>query len=151
MSPFNAWVLLKGLETLEMRVLRHCDNARAIADFLSSQKSVSRVLYPELKTHPQHRLATKQMKGGGSMVSFEISGGKAAAFRVLNALQLIDISNNLGDAKSLATHPATTTHQRIPLEERARMGIGEGMIRLSVGLEDPEDLKEDLSQALTAT
>ncbi|MFZ0692813.1 MAG: O-succinylhomoserine sulfhydrylase [Alphaproteobacteria bacterium] len=150
MSPFNAWVLLKGLETLEMRVLRHCDNARAIADFLSSQKGVSRVIYPELKTHPQHTLATKQMKGGGSMVSFEVSGGKAAAFRVLNALQLIDISNNLGDAKSLATHPATTTHQRIPLEERARMGIGEGMIRLSVGLEDPEDLREDLSQALTA-
>lgn len=150
MSPFNAWVLLKGLETLEMRVLRHCDNARAIADFLSSQKGVSRVIYPELKTHPQHTLATKQMKGGGSMVSFEVSGGKAAAFRVLNALQLIDISNNLGDAKSLATHPATTTHQRIPPEERARMGIGEGMIRLSVGLEDCEDLKEDLSQALTA-
>ena len=150
MSPFNAWVLLKGLETLEMRVLRHCDNARAIADFLSSQKGVSRVIYPELKTHPQHTLATKQMKGGGSMVSFEVSGGKAAAFRLLNALQLIDISNNLGDAKSLATHHATTTHQRIPLEERARMGIGEGMIRLSVGLEDPEDLKEDLSQALTA-
>lgn len=150
MSPFNAWVLLKGLETLEMRVLRHCDNARTIADFLSSQKGVSRVIYPELKTHPQHTLATKQMKGGGSMVSFEVSGGKAAAFRVLNALQLIDISNNLGDAKSLATHPATTTHQRIPPEERARMGIGEGMIRLSVGLEDCEDLKEDLSQALTA-
>ena len=150
MSPFNAWVLLKGLETLEMRVLRHCDNAKAIAEFLSSQKGVSRVLYPELKSHPQHALATKQMKNGGSMVSFEVSGGKAAAFRVLNALQLIDISNNLGDSKSLATHPATTTHQRIPLEERARMGIGEGMIRLSVGLEDPEDLKEDLSQALTA-
>jgi len=150
-SPFNAWVLLKGLETLDMRVLRHCDNARAIAEFLSSQKGVSRVLYPELKTHPQHALATKQMKGGGSMVSFEVSGGKAAAFRVLNALQLIDISNNLGDTKSLATHPATTTHQRIPAEERARMGIGEGLIRLSVGLEDPEDLKQDLSQALTAS
>ncbi len=150
MSPFNAWVLLKGLETLEMRIARHCDNARAVAEFLAGQKRVKRVLYPALASHPQHELAMRQMKAGGSMVSFEVEGGKAAAFRVLNALRLIDISNNLGDAKSLMCHPATTTHQRIPAEERARMGISEGLVRLSVGLEDAEDMKADLAQALAA-
>jgi O-succinylhomoserine sulfhydrylase len=149
-SPFNAWVLLKGLETLEMRIREHCDNARTIAEFLSAQTGVTRVLYPGLSSHPQHELAMKQMKAGGSIVSFDVAGGKPAAFRVLNALELIDISNNLGDAKSLATHPATTTHQRVPADERARMGIGEGLLRLSIGLEDTEDLKEDLSRALAA-
>ena len=150
MSPFNAWVLLKGLETLAMRIARHCDIAYDIAGFLTAQKGVARVLYPSLSSHPQHALAMRQMKAGGSMVSFDIEGGKAAAFRVLNALKLIDISNNLGDAKSLMCHPATTTHQRIPADERARMGIGEGLVRLSVGLEDVEDLKADLAQALAA-
>ena len=150
LSPFNAWVLLKGLETLEMRMSRHCENARDIAQFLSGQPKVARVLYPGLPSHPQHDLAARQMKSGGSMLSFDVPGGKPAAFRVLNALKLIDISNNLGDAKSLMCHPATTTHQRVPPEERARMGIGEGLVRLSVGLEDAEDLKEDLAQALAA-
>ncbi|MGB8274198.1 MAG: O-succinylhomoserine sulfhydrylase [Alphaproteobacteria bacterium] len=149
MSPFNAWTLLKGLETLELRVARHCSNAREIAAFLVKQTGVARVLYPLLATHPQHALAKRQMSDGGSIVSFDLKGGKEAAFRVLNALRLIDISNNLGDTKSLITHPATTTHQRIAPEERARMGIGEGLVRLSVGLEDIEDLKEDLAQALT--
>jgi len=150
LSPFNAWVLLKGLETLELRISRHCEIARDIAEFLSTQANVTRVLYPGLASHPQHELAMRQMKAGGSMVSFEVSGGKQAAFRVLDALKLVDISNNLGDAKSLICHPATTTHQRIPPDERARMGIGEGLVRLSVGLEDAEDLKEDLARALTA-
>jgi O-succinylhomoserine sulfhydrylase len=148
LSPFNAWTLLKGLETLELRVARHCENAHAIAAFLAKEKAVARVIYPGLASHPQHALARRQMSGWGSMVSFELKGGKAAAFRVLNALRLIDISNNLGDAKSLICHPATTTHQRIAPEERARMGIGEGLVRLSVGLEDVDDLKEDLAQAL---
>lgn len=150
MSPFNAWVLLKGLETLDMRIAQHCHNAQAVAEFLGGQARVRRVLYPGLASHPQHELAMRQMKAGGSIVSFEVAGGKAAAFRVLNALKLIDISNNLGDAKSLICHPATTTHQRIPAEERARMGIGEALVRLSVGLEDVEDLKADLAQALGA-
>jgi len=150
LSPFNAWVMLKGLETLEMRMSRHCENAKALAEFLSSVGNVTRVLYPGLDSHPQHALAMRQMKAGGSMVSFEVAGGKEAAFRLLNALELIDISNNLGDAKSLMCHPATTTHQRIPPEERARMGIGAGLVRFSVGLEDAEDLKEDLARALAA-
>ncbi len=150
MSPFNAWVLLKGLETLDMRIAQHCHNAQAVAEFLAGQAHVRRVLYPGLANHPQHELAMRQMKAGGSIVSFEVAGGKAAAFRALNALELIDISNNLGDAKSLICHPATTTHQRIPAEERARMGIGEALVRLSVGLEDVEDLKADLAQALGA-
>lgn len=150
MSPFNAWVLLKGLETLDMRIARHCESASDIAGFLTKQKGIARVLYPFLASHPQHALAMRQMKAGGSIVSFDVEGGKAAAFRFLNALKLIDISNNLGDAKSLICHPATTTHQRIPAEERARMGIGEGLVRLSVGLEDAEDLKADLAQALAA-
>jgi O-succinylhomoserine sulfhydrylase len=150
LSPFNAWVMLKGLETLDMRIAHHCENAKTVAEFLAQQPNVTRVLYPGLKSHPQHELAMRQMKAGGSMVSFDVAGGKAAAFRVLNALRLIDISNNLGDAKSLICHPATTTHQRIPQEERARMGIGEGLVRLSVGLEDAADLTEDLAQALSA-
>ncbi len=150
LSPFNAWVLLKGLETLELRVARHCQNARAVAEYLSGRKGVTKVIYPGLKSHPQHNLAMSQMSDGGTIVSFEIDGGKAAAFRFLNALNLIDLSNNLGDAKSLTTHPATTTHQRLAPEERLKMGITDGLVRLSVGLEDPEDVKEDLDQALTA-
>jgi O-succinylhomoserine sulfhydrylase len=148
LSPFNAWVLLKGLETLALRVERHSANALAVARFLEDHAEVGRVLYPGLDSHPQAALAKAQMTGGSSLVSFEVDGGKARAFRVLNALKLIDISNNLGDAKSLVTHPATTTHHRLKPEERAEQGIGDGLIRLSIGLEDVEDLKEDLARAL---
>ena len=151
LSPFNAWTLLKGLETLELRVRRHCANARQLATFLSGQPGVLRVFYPELDSHPQHELAMRQMEEGGSMVSFEADGGKEGAFRFLNALKLVDISNNLGDAKSLTTHPATTTHQRLSIEERDALGITPGLVRLSVGLEDVNDLQEDLAQALGAT
>ena len=150
LSPFNAWVMLKGLETLDIRVQRHCENAHAVAGFLSNRKEITRVNYPGNKDHPQHDLAMAQMGDGGTMVSFDIDGGKEAAFRFLNALRLIDIANNLGDAKSLATHPATTTHQRLSPEERADLNITEGLVRLSVGLEDAEDIKEDLDRALTA-
>jgi O-succinylhomoserine sulfhydrylase len=150
MSPFNAWILVKGLETLEMRMGQHCANTRVVAEFLEAQSAVRRVFYPALDSHPQAALARRQMRDFGSVVSFEVDGDKARAFRFLNALRLIDISNNLGDAKSLITHPATTTHQRLKPEERAELGIGDGLLRLSVGLEDPEDLKEDLSQALGA-
>ncbi len=147
-SPFNAWVLLKGLETLSLRVERHCANALAVAEFLEAHPAVPKVLYPGLDSHPQAALAKRQMSGSSSVVAFEVPGGKAQAFKTLNALRLIDISNNLGDSKSLVTHPATTTHQRLSPEERAEMGIAEGLIRLSVGLEDAEDLKEDLDRAL---
>jgi len=150
LSAFNAWVLVKGLETLEIRVTRHCQNARAVAEHLSGRKGVTKVIYPGLKSHPQHNLAMSQMSDGGSIVSFEIAGGKQAAFRFLNALKLVDISNNLGDAKSLTTHPATTTHQRLSPEERLKMGITDGLVRLSVGLEDADDIKDDLDQALAA-
>jgi O-succinylhomoserine sulfhydrylase len=150
LSPFNAWLLLKGLETLDLRVRQHCLNARAVAKFLSGRDGVQKVLYPGLPSHPQYKLAMAQMSDGGTIVSFEIAGGKPAAFRFLNALRLIDISNNLGDAKSLTTHPATTTHQRLSPEERLKMGITDGLVRLSVGLEDVEDVNEDLDQALAA-
>lgn len=150
LSPFNAWLLLKGLETLELRLGRHCDNALALAGHLESRNNLRRVLYPSLKSHPQHELAMRQMAAGGSIVSLELPNGRDGAFRFLNALQIIDISNNLGDAKSLATHPATTTHQRLSDEERAQLGIGDGLIRLSVGLEDVNDLKSDLDGALAA-
>ncbi|MHA1599487.1 MAG: O-succinylhomoserine sulfhydrylase [Alphaproteobacteria bacterium] len=147
-SPFNAWVMLKGLETLELRVSRHSANAAELAQFLEGMAGVRRVLYPDLDSHPQADLARRQMQSGGSIVAIELEGGKARAFRALKALRLIDISNNLGDAKSLVTHPATTTHQRLSPEERATLGISDGLIRLSVGLEDVEDLKEDLAQAI---
>jgi len=148
-SPFNAWLHLKSLETLSLRMQAHCENALRIADFLAEQKKVSRVLYPFRADHPQHNLARAQMDGGGGVVTFEVEGGKAGAFRVENALKLIDISNNLGDTKSLITHPATTTHQRLSPEARAGLGITDGMLRISVGLEDPADLCEDLAQALS--
>ena len=147
LSPFNAWVLLKGLETLELRVMQHCRNAADVAGFLEDQSGLAKVLYPGLTSHPQHELAKAQMTDFGSVIAFELEGGKERAFRFLNALELIDISNNLGDAKSLITHPATTTHQRLQPEDRARLGISDGMVRLSVGLEDPEDVKEDLARA----
>ncbi len=148
MSPFNAWLLLKGLETIAVRVSRHCENAGAIAEYLEGRGDLSRVLYPGLASHPQHALACRQMSAGSSIVTFDLAGGRAAAFRFLNALELIDISNNLGDAKTLATHPATTTHQRFTVEERAQVGIGEGTVRVSVGLEDPRDLIADIGRAL---
>jgi O-succinylhomoserine sulfhydrylase len=150
LSPFNAWVLLKGLETLPLRVDRCCASAASIADFLAGRKKVVRVFYPARADHPQAALAKRQMAGGGPMVAFEVEGGKAAAFRAMNALEIFKISNNLGDAKSLVTHPATTTHQRLTPEVRAELGIFDNSVRLSIGLEDPDDLMADLDQALAA-
>ena len=147
-SPFNAWVLLKGLETLTLRVNAASASAAKVADFLASRPEISRVLYPTRKDHPQYELAQRQMSGGGTMVAFEVVGGKAPTFKVMNALKLVAVSNNLGDSKSLATHPATTTHMRIGVEERARLGISDGAVRLSVGLEDADDLIDDLRRAL---
>jgi O-succinylhomoserine sulfhydrylase len=148
LSPFNAWVLLKGLETLALRVDAGCRGAVAIAGFLAARPEVTRVWYPTRADHPQQALALAQMTGGGTVVTFEVAGGKEAAFSVMNAFGLIAVSNNLGDSKSLVTHPATTTHMRIGAEERAKLGITDGVIRLSVGLEDVEDLKDDLGWAL---
>jgi O-succinylhomoserine sulfhydrylase len=150
MSPFNAWVLLKGLETLDLRVTRMHENALAVAEHLQAHPGVVRVLHPWLPSHLQHELARRQMSGGGTVVTFEITGGKAEAFAVMNALRLVDISNNLGDAKSLTTHPATTTHRRLTPEARAAVGITDGTIRISVGLEAAADLVADLDQALAA-
>jgi O-succinylhomoserine sulfhydrylase len=150
MSPFNAWLLLKGLETLSLRVEASGRTAAALADFLAGQPNVTRVWYPTRADHPQRALAEAQMSAGGTIVTFEVAGGKEGAFRMLNALRLIAVSNNLGDSKSLVTHPATTTHMRIGEEERARLGITDGVVRLSVGLEDVADLKEDLADALAA-
>lgn len=147
-SPFNAWVLLKGLETLGVRVRAQTDTAAHIAEALASHPKISRLVYPGRADHPQAALVKKQMRGGSTLVGFEVKGGKAAAFRVLNALKLAKISNNLGDAKSLVTHPATTTHQRLKPEDRAALGISEGFIRFSAGLEHADDLIEDLTAAL---
>jgi O-succinylhomoserine sulfhydrylase len=149
-SPFNAWLHLKSLETLDLRMRAHCDGAETVADFLAGQKKVSRVLYPFRPDHPQHNLARAQMERGGGVVAFEVDGGKSAAFKVANALKVIDISNNLGDAKSLITHPETTTHQKLTPDARAELGVTSGLMRLSVGLEDPADLCEDLEKALAA-
>lgn len=148
MSPFNAWVLLKGLETLSVRVMQQTSNAGAIADFLATRKDVSRVIYPGHASHPQFDLAQRQMKGGSTLIAFEIKGGKQAAFAFENALQIIRISNNLGDAKSLVTHPATTTHKNLSAEDQAELGISDGLVRMSVGLEDIGDLCDDIAQAL---
>lgn len=147
-SPFNAWVLLKGLETLGVRVRAQTDTAARIADVLASHPKIARLVYPGRDDHPQAALVKKQMRGGSTLVGFEVKGGKAAAFRVLNELKLAKISNNLGDAKSLVTHPATTTHQRLKPDVRAELGIGEGFIRFSAGLEHADDLIEDLTAAL---
>lgn len=147
-SPFNAWVLLKGLETLGVRVRAQTDTASRIADVLASHPKIARLVYPGRDDHPQAALVKKQMRGGSTLVGFEVKGGKAAAFRVLNELKLAKISNNLGDAKSLVTHPATTTHQRLKPEDRAALGISEGFIRFSAGLEHADDLIEDLTAAL---
>lgn len=148
MSPFNAWVILKSLETLTLRVEKQSGNALAIAGLLESHSRIRRVVYPGLASHPQHAQANRQMKLGGTVVTFEIDGGAPEAFAMLNRLELIDISNNLGDAKSLVTHPATTTHRRLGAEVRAAMGITDAVIRISVGLEDVDDLRRDIEQAL---
>ncbi len=148
MSPFNAWVLLKGLETLAVRVRAQTETAGKLADYLASHPKISRLLYPGRADHPQAALVKKQMRAGSTLIGFEVKGGKAGAFRVLNALKLSRISNNLGDAKSLVTHPATTTHQRLKPEARAELGISEGFIRYSAGLEHVDDLIEDFEQAL---
>ena len=150
LSPFNAWIMLKGLETLAIRVRQHCENAKSIADYLDARQDLAKVRYPGLKSHPQHELAATQMSGYGSVITFSLSGGKDAAFRFMNSLNMIDISNNLGDSKSLLTHPATTTHQRLTPEDRQSLGIDNGMVRLSVGLEHPEDVKDDLEQAFSS-
>ena len=149
MSPFNAWVMLKGLETMSLRVNQQATTAQAIAEAMSGHPEVARVLYPGLASSPQHEIATRQMKGkGGTVVSLDLRGGQGAAFAFLNALEVVKISNNLGDAKSIATHPATTTHQRLPDEQKRVLGITPGLIRLSLGIEDAEDILADVRQAL---
>ncbi len=148
MSPFNAWTLLKGLETLPLRVRQQTENASRVADFLAEQKAVSRVIYPGRADHPQADIVAKQMSGGSTLVAFELKGGKDAAFALQDALDVITISNNLGDAKSLITHPATTTHKNLSEEARAELGISPGTVRLSLGIEDGGDLIADLEQAL---
>ena len=150
MSPFNAWVMLKGLETLPLRVRQQTETAALIADQLAQEKGVSRVLYPGRADHPQADIARKQMAGGSTLVAFELAGGKKAAFAFETALSIIRISNNLGDAKSLVTHPATTTHKNLAPEARAELGISDGLVRLSVGLEDSVDLMDDIAAALAA-
>jgi O-succinylhomoserine sulfhydrylase len=150
LSPFNAWVLLKGLETLGVRVRQQTATAGALADRLAAHPKVSRLLYPGRTDHPQADLVKKQMSGGSTLIGFEVEGGKPGAFRFLNGLKLARISNNLGDAKSLVTHPATTTHQRLSLDARAELGISEGFIRFSAGLEHPDDVVEDVVTALQA-
>ncbi|MCC5857061.1 MAG: O-succinylhomoserine sulfhydrylase [Ectothiorhodospiraceae bacterium] len=150
MSPFNAWVFLKGLETLRLRMRAHCDNAMALADWLQHQPQVKQVHYPGLRSHPQHELAGEQQTGYGGIVSFELEGGRKAAWRLIDNTRLLSITANLGDAKSTITHPASTTHGRISAQQREASGITEGLIRLSVGLEDVADLQADLEQALAA-
>ena len=150
LSPFNAWVLVKGLETLSLRVDRSCQTAAKIADRLHAAPGITRLLYPHHPSHPNYDLAKRQMSQGGTLVSFSVEGGKAGAFRFLNALKLIDISNNLGDSKSLITHPWTTTHRAMPEADRLAVGIDEGLVRLSVGLEDAGDLIADLERGLKA-
>jgi O-succinylhomoserine sulfhydrylase len=150
LSPFNAWVLLKGLETLAVRVHRQTATAGAVADALARHPKIRRLIYPGRSDHPQAEIVRRQMQGGSTLVAFDIEGGKAAAFRFQDTLKLVRISNNLGDAKSLITHPATTTHQRLTPAARAALGISDGLVRLSCGLEHPDDLIEDVMAALAA-
>jgi O-succinylhomoserine sulfhydrylase len=147
-SPFNAWVLLKGLETLHLRVARQTETAGIVADALAAHPKIARLIYPGRADHPQAATVKKQMRGGSTLVGFAVDGDKQAAFRFLNALRLIRITNNLGDAKSLVTHPATTTHQRLTPQARAELGITDGFVRFSAGLEHPDDLVGDLTAAL---
>jgi O-succinylhomoserine sulfhydrylase len=148
MSPFNAWVFLKGLETLRLRMQAHCRNALGVATWLEDHHGVERVYYPGLPNHPQHLLAARQQRGHGGIVSFEVAGGREAAWRVIDGVKFLSITANLGDTKTTIVHPATTTHGRLTPEDRERMGIREGLIRLSVGLEDLDDLRTDLERAL---
>ncbi|PYE31232.1 O-succinylhomoserine sulfhydrylase [Rhizobium sp. PP-F2F-G38] len=150
LSPFNAWTLLKGIETLPLRVRQQSENAAKVADFLAEQNQIARVIYPGRKDHPQADIIAKQMKGGSTLVCFEMKGGKDAAFALQNALEIVKISNNLGDAKSLITHPATTTHKNLAEDARAELGISDGTVRLSAGIEDGDDLIEDFARALKA-
>lgn len=150
MSPFNAWVMLKSLETVELRCRAQAEGAQRIAEALEGQPGLARVIFPGLDSHPQSALAARQMETGGTVIALDLDGGQEAAFRFLNALEIVTISNNLGDAKSIITHPATTTHQRLTEEQRQALGITRGLVRLSVGLEDPEDLIADLTAALAA-
>lgn len=147
-SPFNAWVMLKGLETLPLRIEKAAENARKIADFLGSHPKVKKAIYPGREDHPQHELAKRQMKGFGTMVAFEMEGSKEDAFKFMNKLEIISISNNLGDTKSLITHPTTTTHQRLEEEERLELSITPSLVRMSVGIEDCDDLLRDIEDAL---
>lgn len=148
LSPFNGWVLSKGLETIELRVLQQARNAAAIADALATHKNVAKLLYPGREDHPDYAIHKKQMKAGGTLIAFDVKNGREGAWRFLDTLELVDISNNLGDAKSLATHPETTTHRRLTPEGRANIGVTGGSVRLSVGLEDAQDVIEDVLQAL---
>ena len=148
LSPFNAWVMLKSLETLPLRVGKQAENATKVADWLAAQTRPTKVIFPGHKNHPQAEIIARQMSGPSTMIAFEVPGGKEGAYRLLDACKLIRISNNLGDAKSLIVHPATTTHQRFTPEVRAAMGVSDGLIRLSIGLEHPDDLIADLEQAL---
>ncbi len=150
MSPFNAWVMLKGMETLDLRCRAQADTALKLGQAIEAHPKVSRTLYPGLPSHPQAELAARQMTAGGTVLAFDVDGGQQAAFRFLNALNIVLISNNLGDAKSIATHPATTTHQRLDQATKDHLGISPGLIRLSVGLEDADDLIADVIQALNA-
>ena len=149
LSPFNAWTLAKALETLDLRVSRMAENAQHVAEYLEGHSAVNRVCYPGLRSHTQREIAIRQMRNGGTLVAFQVEGGKANAFKMLNGLRLIRISNNLGDSKSLITHPATTTHRVLSEEDRWSVGISNCLVRLSVGLEDSEDLKTDLERALS--
>jgi O-succinylhomoserine sulfhydrylase len=150
MSPFNAWVLLKGLETLPLRVEKQTASAGQIAQAVSGHPAALRTIYPGLPSHPQYALAQTQMASPSTMIALDLKGGKAGAFAFCNALRVMKISNNLGDAKSIVTHPATTTHQRLTPEARAHLGITDGLVRLSIGLEDTDDLLEDITNALDA-
>lgn len=149
MSPFNAWIMLKGLETMDLRVHAQSATAAKLADALAGHEKLDRLIYPGHDSHPQHALVMSQMGNGGTMLAFDVKGGKEAAFRVLNALKIAVISNNLGDAKTIATPPAATTHQRLPQDQKEMLGITPGLVRLSLGIEDPDDLIDDILQALT--
>src|SRR5690606_34097129 len=151
LAPFNAWVLSKSLETLGLRMDRHCSNALAVAEALEANPEVETVRYPYLPSHPQYELAKKQMKAGGGIVTFVVKGGKERAFRFLDELNMILYTSNLGDARSIATHPASTTHSKLTEDERLNLGIQPGSVRLSVGLEDQEDIIQDILQALEKT
>ena len=148
MSPFNAWVFAKGLETLHLRMAQHSNNAETIAKWLEHQPMVTRVHYPGLESHPQHALAKQQQYRFGAVLSFEVKGGKEAAWQLIDATTLCSITGNLGDSRTTITHPATTTHARISQEDRTASGVTDGLIRLSVGLEDAEDIQEDIQQAM---